>query len=69
MTVKLEYFIDSTLACLDNHECCIFLEDAVVTLFISLAEIAPRYRLPDSEVKFSCMSFRNLISKASRLDS
>ncbi len=67
MTVKFEYFIDSTLAGLGNHECCILFEYAVVTLLISLTKIAPRYRLPYSEmVKFSCMSFHshNQITKA-----
>mgnify|MGYP000822535849 CR=1 FL=1 len=50
MTVKFEYFTDSTLAGLGYHECCVLLEDAVVTLLISLAKIALRYRLPDSEM-------------------
>ena len=60
MTVKFEYFIDSTLAGLGNHECCVLFEDAVVTLLISLTKIAPSYRLPDSEmVKFSSMSFHS----------
>ena len=67
MTVKFEYFIDSTLAGLGYHECCILLEDAVVTLLISLAKIASRYRLPDSEmVEFPGMSLHshNQISEA-----
>ena len=58
MTVKLEDFVDSTLASLANHECCILLEDAAVSLLISLAKIAPCYRLPDSEmVELPGMSF------------
>ena len=50
MTAKFEYFIDSTLVGLNNHEYCIFLEDAVVTLLISLIKIASYYRLSDSEM-------------------
>ena len=67
MTVKFEYFTDSTLAGLGYHECCVLLEDAVVTLLISLAKIALRYRLPDSEmVEFPGISLHshNLISEA-----
>ena len=60
MTVKFEYFIDSTLAGLGNHECCILFEYAAVTLLIGLAEIAPRYRLPDSEmVEFPSVCFHS----------
>ncbi len=67
MTVKFEYFIDSTLAGFGNHECCVLFEDAVVTLLISLTEIAPSYRLPDSKmVEFPsvCFHSHNQISEA-----
>ena len=58
MTVKLEDFVDSTLAGLVNHECCVLLEDTAVTLLISFAKIASRYGFPDSEmVKLPGMSF------------
>ena len=57
MAAKLEDLVYSTLACLGDHECCILLEDAAVTLLIGLAKIASRYRLPDSQmVEFPGMS-------------
>ena len=60
MSVKFEYFIDFTLACLGNHECCILLEDTIVTLLISLAEIASCYGFPDSEmVEFPSVCFHS----------
>lgn len=60
MTVKFEYFIDSTLAGLGNHECCILLENTVITLLISFTEIASCYRFPDSEmVEFPSVCFHS----------
>lgn len=66
MTVKIECFIDSMIADLGNHECCIFLEDAVVTLLISFTKITSSCRFLDFEmVNFSHVSFhsRNQISE------
>ena len=58
VAVKLEDFVDSTLACLGYHECCIILEDAAVTSLIGLAKIASRYGFTDSEmVELSGMGF------------
>lgn len=58
MTVKLENLIYPTFTGLDNHECCILLEDVAVTLFISLTKIISHDRLPGSEmVEFPGMSF------------
>lgn len=65
-------FFDSTFAGFHNHECCILLEDVVVTLLISLAKIASRYRLSDSEmVELPDMNFHgyNQISEPPRLES
>ena len=60
MAVKLEDLVYSTLACLSDHECCILLEDAAVTLLIGLAKIASRYRLPDSKmVEFPGVGFHS----------
>lgn len=67
MTVKFEYFIDSTLAGFGNHECCILLENTVITLLISFTEIASCCRFPDSEmIEFPrvCFHSHNQISEA-----
>ena len=59
MTVKLKDSFDSTLARLGYHEGCIFLEDAIVTLLVSLAKIASCYGLADSQmIEFSGVSLQ-----------
>lgn len=45
MTVKLEYFMYSPLACLRKREEGEILEDPVVALLVGLAKIAPGHRL------------------------
>ena len=59
MTVKLKDSFDSTLARFGYHEGCIFLEDAIVTLLVSLAKIASCYGLADSQmIEFSGVSLQ-----------
>ena len=58
MTVKLEDFINPTLAGFRNHEGSKLLEDTVIALFVGFAKIAPRHGFADAEmVKFPRMGF------------
>ena len=50
MTVKLEDFLYPAPAGFRNHEEGELLEDAIVTLLVSFAKIAPSHGLSDSEV-------------------
>lgn len=59
MTVKLEDLLYSSLSGLCNHEKGELLEDAVITLFVSLAKITSGHGLSDSEmIDLACMRFK-----------
>ena len=60
MTVKLEDFLYSPPAGFRNHGECELLEDAVITLLVSIAKIGPRHGFADAEMVLYVISYGGL---------